>query len=156
MTNAERQRKWIAKNRALHNLRRRNKRKNLPVPVLAEPQVYDKIGKLKSGQDYPSQHCEGSSGEARESTPVVRGAAETSKASDSRGGQLPFETKKVGEFRMLVLPEQPKDEPVVPVVKPQVFRNDYGAVISESAWKRLQKLKQEAKEGGYELDEYSQ
>ena len=57
---------------------------------------------------------------------------------------------------MLVLPEQPKDEPMTPVVKPQVFRNDYGAVISESAWKRLQKLKQEAKEGGYELDEYSQ
>jgi acyl-CoA reductase-like NAD-dependent aldehyde dehydrogenase len=50
-------------------------------------------------------------------------------------------------------------KPVVPeivVAKPQVYRNDYGAVISEAAWKRLQKMKAEAKEKNYELDEYSQ
>jgi hypothetical protein len=63
-----------------------------------------------------------------------------------------FETKKVGEFRMLVLPETVEEEPV----KPQIFRNDNGAVISEWAWKMLQEKKRRAKEGGYEIDDYSQ
>ena len=70
--------------------------------------------------------------------------------------KIPFETKKVGEFRMLVLPERVEDEDTMPVVKPQIFRNDYGAVISERAWNQLQEKKRRAKEGGYVLDEYSQ
>jgi len=66
---------------------------------------------------------------------------------------IPFETKKVGEFRMLVIPsKEVEDEPV----KPTIFRNDYGAVISERAWNQLQEKKRRAKEGGYVLDEYSQ
>lgn len=43
------------------------------------------------------------------------------------------------------------DEPLA-----QIFRDDYGRVISERQWNTLQKMKAEAKEGGYELDEYSQ
>ena len=142
MTNAERQRKWIAKNRALHNLRRRNKRKNLPVPVLAEPDT-----------DRVLRHEKGS--EARESNkaitplPMSHGCDE---ALDSRGGQTPFETKKVGEFRMLVIPEMPKEEPTMPVVKPKVFFNDHGAQISEKVWNTLQEKKRKALESGYEFD----
>ncbi len=41
-------------------------------------------------------------------------------------------------------------------VKPLVFRNDYGQIISERAWNMLQKKKEDAKKGGYVLDEYSQ
>jgi flagellar assembly factor FliW len=55
---------------------------------------------------------------------------------------------------MLVLPEQ--DEATMPATKPLVFRNDYGAVISERAWNQLQEKKRKAKEGNYHLDEYSQ
>ena len=63
-----------------------------------------------------------------------------------------FETKKVGEFRMLVLPEQPKEEATMPVVKPKVFLNDHGAVISERVWEQLQEKKRIAAERGYEFD----
>jgi hypothetical protein len=67
-----------------------------------------------------------------------------------------FETKKVGEFRMLVLPEQGKEEPMTPTTKPLIFRDDNGRVISERAWNALQKLKEKAKENEYEIDDYIQ
>jgi hypothetical protein len=65
-----------------------------------------------------------------------------------------FTTKKVGEFRMLVLPES--TELVKTDNKPLIFRDDSGRVITERAWNLLQKKKADAKEGGYEIDEYSQ
>jgi hypothetical protein len=129
LTNYERVKRWREKNRVLYNLRRRNARKNLPVPVLA-----DAVSRFVT---------EESRGEARESTTAV----------DSRGGQtLPFETKKVGEFRMLVLPEEPVERPEMPVVKPKVFFNDHGAQISEKVWNQLQEKKRVAEEKGYEFD----
>jgi hypothetical protein len=128
---------WRAKNRVLWNLKQkeyRRRKKNLPVPVLAEPYQAGLVAGL---------------GEAREST----GADASQTERDSRGGQtLPFETKKVGEFRMLVLPEEPQERPVMPVVKPKVFFNDHGAVISEKVWNQLQEKKREALESGYEFD----
>ena len=136
MTNAERQRKWIAKNRALHNLRRRNKRKNLPVPVLAETQT---IPHERQARESNTDHA------------VGRGE---SHGSDSRGGQnLLFQTKKVGEFRMLVIPPKEVEErSELPVVKPKVFFNDHGAQISEKVWNDLQEKKRKALESGYEFD----
>ena len=106
----------------------------LSVPVLAETQT---IPHERQARESNTDHA------------VGRGE---SHGSDSRGGQNPFETKKVGEFRMLVLPEQPKDEPVVPVVKPKVFFNDHGAQISERVWNDLQEKKRKALESGYEFD----
>jgi hypothetical protein len=67
-----------------------------------------------------------------------------------------FETKKVGEFRMLVLPEAPRDESTMPVGKPLIFRDDNGRPITERAWNALQKLKEKAKEGEYHVDDYIQ
>ena len=119
----------------------RERKKNLSVSVPTEPKrITEGVNALTVG-------------EAREDTLIE---PSTDKATDSCGGQnFPFETKKVGEFRMLVLPEHPKDEPVVPVVKPLIFRDDNGRVISERAWNAFQKLKEKAK-GIYEIDDYIQ
>jgi len=120
MTNTERQRRWLEKNRALHNLRRRNARSNL---LSADGDRTSKLATLAADSDsYPEPT------------------------------KLPFETKKVGEFRMLVMPETHKEEATMPVVKPKVFLNDHGAVISERTWNILQEKKRIAKENGYEFD----
>ena len=71
-------------------------------------------------------------------------------------GAAQFETKRVGEFRMLVMPEKAKDEPTMPATKPLIFRDDNGRVITERAWNALQKLKEKAKEGEYHVDDYIQ
>ena len=61
---------------------------------------------------------------------------------------------KITELRELM--EAASREPVEAVVKPLIYRDDYGRVISETQWKRLQERKKKAKEGGYEIDKYSQ
>lgn len=61
---------------------------------------------------------------------------------------------KLEALRTAVSAEQEKV--VEAPVKPQIFRNDYGQIISEPAWNRLQKMKQHAKENHFEMDEYSQ
>src|SRR6266436_592850 len=59
--------------------------------------------------------------------------------------------------KLLELVKKESERPVeASVAVPTVFRDDYGRVISEGQWKRLQELNQEAKDGGYERDEYSQ
>jgi hypothetical protein len=59
---------------------------------------------------------------------------------------------QISELRELMIQASEKqDEP-----KPQIFRNDYGNIISERQWNALQKKKGDAKEGEYVLDEYSQ
>jgi len=131
MTNAERQRKWIAKNRALHNLRRRNKRKNLSGNVV-DPALAEKS-------------C---------------GTSETTLPTQP---SVPFETKKVGEFRMLVVdsgkPEavlDHRDNLGMDVAKPVVRRSETGMVISEEQWQKREEYKRQSKERGFEPDEYSQ
>lgn len=62
---------------------------------------------------------------------------------------------KIEELRELVRMEQEKPAVEAPA-KLQVYRNDYGAIISEAQWDRLQKLKERAKNGGYEIDQWSQ
>lgn len=72
----------------------------------------------------------------------------------------PFATKKVGEFRMLVLPEEEKpateDSRTVRDVVGGIYRNDSGGVISKFAYEKLQRLKEHAKANNFEIDEYSQ
>ncbi len=66
-----------------------------------------------------------------------------------------FTTKKVGEFRMIMIePEKPLE--TSEVARPLVFRNDYGSIITERQWNALQEKKEKAKKGGYVLDEWSQ
>jgi hypothetical protein len=61
----------------------------------------------------------------------------------------------IQSLRELITKESEK--PVeTPVAVPTVFRDDYGRVISEAQWQRLQERKKRATEGGYEIDAYSQ
>ncbi len=62
----------------------------------------------------------------------------------------------ISELRELVERESQKPPQEVEVARPLVYRNDYGGVISKFAWEKLQKAKAKAKDGGYEIDEYSQ
>ena len=131
----EKQKRWRAKHRALYNLQQRNRRKR---------------------GDAESTVCTGVP-ERENDRPTVPDAVGEIPTPATPSPKLPFETKKVGEFRMLVMPpKEIEGEVRTPVVKPLVFRNDYGAVISERAWNQLQEKKRRAKEGGYEIDEWSQ
>ncbi len=75
-------------------------------------------------------------------------------------------TRKVGEFRMIEIePQKASGEEEKPVVDDSrtprdviggIYRNDNGGVISKFAYEKLQKLKEKAKNGGYQLDDYSQ
>ncbi len=76
----------------------------------------------------------------------------------------PFETRKVGEFRMIVLPEE-KPTAEVPSstdtrsrsdIAMGIWRNDQGGVISKFAYDKLQRLKEHAKANNFEMDDYSQ
>ena len=62
--------------------------------------------------------------------------------------------RKIAELRELV--EKVVAEPVEAVVKPLIYRDDYGRILTERQWNALQKLKDDARKGGYERDEYSQ
>ncbi len=78
--------------------------------------------------------------------------------------QALFTTKKVGEFRMVVLPEE---KPITGVLESTdtrsrsdiamgIWRNDQGGVISKFAYDKLQKLKEHAAKNNFEMDDYSQ
>ncbi len=123
----------MEKNRAAFNLRRRNARKKEAGLGCREKEVVVEATVARTEMPFP------------ENPP-------------------PFTTKKVGEFRMIVLPEE-KPAPEAPVgveirsakdVIGGIYRNDHGGVISKFAWEKLQRAKQDAKDGGYELDDYSQ
>jgi Ni/Co efflux regulator RcnB len=143
LSNAERQKRWIEKNRALHNLRRR--KKNLSGGVYGHAEIGG-----GTETSLPSESLAIGSAAPRRLPPNNLGS----------GNQAPTAQKsKIQELRELVRKTEEANhvrEITEEVVKPQVFRNDYGAIISENAWKRLQKLKEKAREGGYILDEYSQ
>lgn len=71
-------------------------------------------------------------------------------------GAAPVST--IDKLRELVRVEQEKPRTEAPAtpVKPLVYRNDYGNVITEGQWNQLQEKKMLAKEKGYVIDEYSQ
>jgi hypothetical protein len=56
---------------------------------------------------------------------------------------------KIDQLRELIATESAKP-PEMAVGKPLIFRDDYGRVINESQWKRLQERKTTAKSNGYE------
>lgn len=121
LSNSERQNRWLKKNRALHNLRRRQKR--------------------KSG---------------------VRGSGvsedQTAQDIEFLASLSPAQTKtKLEELRALIktVSDDAPYESYEPA-KPQVFRDDRNKVITEAQFNQLQKLKEAAKKGRYELDDFSQ
>ncbi len=157
MTNAQRQQRWLEKNRGAFNLRRRNARKNLGSGGAGWKSSDQGRAEPKALAASPTQNHLSGDRASRIIGSVSASetdAAEEIRQVDSPPAQKLFETKKVGEFRMIVIPESP--ETVAPESKPLIFRNDYGQVISERQWKMLQGRKERAKEGGYEIDEYSQ
>lgn len=79
--------------------------------------------------------------------------------SDVVQSTLPAARSTIDELRELVKQEEsrkPEERPTILVVKPLVYRNGYGAVITESQYNALQEKKRVAAENGYVLDEYSQ
>jgi len=61
----------------------------------------------------------------------------------------------IEELRLLVKQEEsrkPEERATMPVMKPKMFFNDHGAVISEKLWNELQERKRVAREKGYEFD----
>jgi ABC-type phosphonate transport system ATPase subunit len=130
----EKQKRWREKNRALYNFHQRQRRKTL------------------SGMEKVTTN-----------SPAVGVRTEVSGVSvvgDRAQNQSspPAQKSKIEELRELIKTEHERvvEAPTMPATKPLIFRNDYGAVISERAWNQLQEKKNKAKEGGYELDEYSQ
>ncbi len=158
LSNKERQRRWLEKNRAAFNLRRRNARKGSGLGE-KEAVVESNRSRTEMARNI------GADTELTESRPVQSEQENTGKGEvELSRPPLPFTTKKVGEFRMVVMPEEkPSDE--VPSctdtrsrsdIAMGIWRNDQGGVISKFAWEKLQKLKEKAKEGNYVIDEYSQ
>lgn len=77
-------------------------------------------------------------------------------------GEIPtpatFTTKKVGEFRMIVLPEEKPytEPPVSEETSPPIRRDEWGNRCSEKQYQAWQEKKKKAKEKGFVIDEYSQ
>ncbi len=157
LTGAQRQKKWREANRALWNLRRRNLRKGSSLGE-KEAAVESNRSRIEMARNM------GADTEPTESRPAQseQGSAGKGEVELSRPPP-PFTTKKVGEFRMVVLPEEKPVEVLESTdtrsrsdIAMGIWRNDQGGVISKFAWEKLQKLKKEAKDGGYEIDQYSQ
>jgi hypothetical protein len=138
LSNYEKQKRWREKNRALYNFQQRNRRKKLSgsEKSLGESGGIKTLVKTEIESEFEPQH--------------------PSSIRDTTQPSMPFKTKKVGEFQMLVMPERVGDESTMPATKPLIFRDDNGRVISERAWNALQKLKEKAKENEYEIDDYIQ
>ena len=139
LSNYEKQKRWREKHRALYNLQQRNRRK--------------KGGDAECKSQTDLEDTNSSQRICSEAAPEVRSL-----------GAAGFETKKVGEFRMIVLPEE-KPATEAPVVDDGrsaadvargIYRNDNGGVISKFAWEKLKKMKEHAKENNFEIDDYSQ
>ncbi len=154
MSNAERQRRWLEKNRAAFNLRRRNARKKDLGLVEKEPTSQTTVPRTEMARNMGADTEETESRSAQ----AGKGEVELSRPPP------PFTTKKVGEFRMVVLPEE-KPSTEVPEstdtrsrsdIAMGIWRNDQGGVISKFAYDKLQRLKEHAKENNFEIDDYSQ
>lgn len=152
MTNAERQAKWREKNRALFNLRRRRK-KNLGSGVESGHADHnDKPSLVTTDErDCVEQIADENPASSFVEPDTVRKGSQR-RIVDS-GGSVP-PAQKIEELRALIAKEHEKS--IKAEVVPLVYRDDYGRVISERQWKALQKKKEDPKEGGYEIDEYSQ
>ncbi len=149
LTNAQRQKKWRDEHRALWNLRRRNLRKG---SSLVEKESLVNTGVPRT--EMPPQENLG------------RKSSDALSSNVDGGSNAPppqFTTKKVGEFRMVVLPEEnpATDAPSTDTrsrsdIAMGIWKNDQGGVISKFAYDKLQKLKEHAKENNFVIDDYSQ
>jgi hypothetical protein len=138
LSNYEKQKRWREKNRALYNFQQRERRKNLSGGV---ENALTNSNRLIHGEDV--------GGEKEKSD----GTKPTSESSVSPAQTSKDET--LLKLRDLMRVEQEKPA-VEPPAKPMVYRSDFGAVITERQWLQLQEKKRKAKEGGYEIDAYSQ
>ncbi len=172
MSNAERQKRWLAKNRAAFNLRRRNARKGSPLGE-KEAAVESNRSRTEMARNeiHTNDVVKGYEGYMGVDTELTESRPAQSEQENTGKGEVelsrsppPFTTKKVGEFRMVVLSEE-KPATGVPEstdtrsrsdIAMGIWRNDRGGVISKFAYDKLQRLKEKAKDGGYEMDDYSQ
>ncbi len=175
LTNSERQKRWREKHRALFNLRRRQSR-NVKSIARVEERLKC-LKELRSGIEEPQRESNrsriemtrneklGVDTESTESRPVESEQETTGKGEVELSRPPPlFTTKKVGEFRMVVLPEEnphtnapsSTDTRSRSDIAMGIWRNDQGGVISKFAYDKLQKLKEHAKANNFEMDDYSQ
>ncbi len=144
--NSERVKRWRDKNRALHNLRRRNYRKKGSGLVITEAEVGTTVLRTEMA--------------SKESGIVAE-------RFESVGGSTPLpapphasKEATLENLRGLIKAEEEKpvveDSRTVKDVVGGIYRNDHGGVISKFAWEKLQRLKEHAKENNFVIDEYSQ
>ncbi len=69
---------------------------------------------------------------------------------------FPEKQDTLASLRALIKTESEKPSEETVVDKPLVYRDDYGRVISEAQYDKLQKMKEHAKANNFEMDEYSQ
>lgn len=131
MSNAERQAKWMEKNRALHNFRRRKK------PLSGGDKTGDVRWQAESKSKDPCN--------------PYRGETQAPPA------QLPEITVSAGKFPKTITLSSPITSAVeASAPPPLVYRDDYNRVITKGQWEKLQGMKEKAKENNYEIDQYSQ
>ncbi len=127
MSNAERQKRWKAKHRALYNLQRRNKRKNLGA------------GECVATKPIPKESV--AAEEIKQSIPPPQTSKEALLAS----------------LRASIAPENLPPAtaiPAAPVKLPQ--RYIFGRPATEEEWQKKLELDRIADEKGYTRDEFSQ
>lgn len=92
--------------------------------------------------------------QSTERPPGLSNADPKVQSSGSAKIKAPEKALVLEGLRELIATEHEKvvDEPV----KPVIYRDDYGRVISERQWNVLQERKRSAKDNGYAIDEYSQ
>ncbi len=159
LSNKERQRRWMEKNRALHNLRRRNARKG--------SSLGEKEAAVESNRSRTEMARNEISGSVSRAATCSGETTASTVPHVSNGGdqQIPPPRPSVAELREMMskASKKPATEPPASVdtrsakdVIGGIYRNDNGGVISKFAWEKLQKMKAHAKENNFEIDEYSQ
>lgn len=154
LSNYDKQKRWREKNRALYNFQQRQRRKNLSGGVESrharrgnDRELLDP-GCLESVAQPLSTSANRGIGKAQEQAIPIGSGSSAPPAQTSKDETLE-------KLRGLVKLEEEKPAVELPV-KPVVYRSDFGAVITERQWNQLQEKKKKAKEGGYEIDAYSQ
>ncbi len=141
MSNAERQKRWLAKNRAAFNLRRRNARKKNLGLVEKESVVVSTVPRIETSNEVQPMG---------DWNHIVDPNPPRKTIEELREMMAKASEKPVTEVPDSVETRSAKD------VVGGIYRNDNGGVISKFAWEKLQKMKAHAKENNFEIDEYSQ
>ncbi len=122
------------------------------------------MGSVKSGESKNSQW----SGDGCKTVEVEGESEARLPATNQPDGLLPPQTSKeetLANLRGMIKQEEEKTPVGVPAsaesrsakdIVGGIYRNDHGGVISKFAWEKLQRLKEKAESGGYQIDDYSQ